>query len=136
MSYSGNAKSVDKTLKKKGVTATLSRDVDTGDNFDPVEGEDTTVATESQSVTVILFPASGGKKEGLDKIFSSQGDTTTKSTHFAYMSPFKVDGTALDFEPDSGQSILIAGETWFLNGSTQLKPDGSTVIYYEIALKG
>lgn len=130
--YPAIARSSTNGIRKNGVTATLTRLVD--GSFDPITGEDSTASTESQQVSVVLLPASSSKKDGLDKIFASQGEAKRKSTHYALMAPLLVSDAALTFEPDAGQTLLVNSVTWFVNGSTVTSPAGEAVLY-ELALR-
>lgn len=130
--YTGIARTSSRIIKDKGVTATLTRLVD--GSFDHVIGEDATASTESQQVSVVVFPATSSKKNDLDQSFSSAGETKRKSTHYGLMAPLLESGDALTFEPDAGQEITISGVKWFVNGSTVTSPAGEPVLY-ELALR-
>lgn len=130
--YTAIARSSTEGIRENGSTATLTRLVD--GSFDPVVGEDSTASTESQQVSVVVFPASTAKKDGLDKAFSSPGETKRLSTHYALMAPLLISDAALTFEPDAGQTLLVNGVTWFVNGSTPTNPAGEPVLY-ELALR-
>jgi hypothetical protein len=125
--YSGLAKTAESLLASKGQTVVHERQ--TGGTFDPEAGEETGGSTEQQSIKAAILTARGGKIQALDEAFG--GTTQTQESYrYALLSALKVDGTALDFEPDPDHKIIEAsGKEWYLTGVTPINPAGTPVLY-------
>lgn len=123
MTYDRQAASALRMLMRKGVTVPLSRVVP--GTKDAVNQTSTPAATATQSIVVVILPASVSR----DMDFDARA-MVRKNQRLLYIAGRKSDGSALDFEPENAQTVVFENATWTLGSVSRLGPDGGAPVLF------
>lgn len=115
-------------ITRKGVVMPLTKPASQTRN--PVTQTATTVAPVTQSIVAAILPATV-----TDDMKLEERTLVRTNQRVLYIRNLKSDGTALDFEPASQQTVVFEGATWTLGGVDRVAMNGGRSLVFAAEAK-